>query len=144
MYSASGYTKGRWVCFFIKTDLDKFSLASLAHQLFLCSEWVPSEFKQLISNITVIHNMTPVHQLMSCEVASSQKCINSFIHNNTSYSAKVVFLHQNPQTYLFITACACKWCLFFAQIQTKKTFSLEKEILWMDDFIFYLKATILN
>ncbi len=39
----------RW-CFFIRTDLEKFSIASLAHQWILCSEWVPSEWesKQLI------------------------------------------------------------------------------------------------
>ncbi len=32
-----------WVCFFIWTDLEKFSISSLAHQRNLCSEWVPSE-----------------------------------------------------------------------------------------------------
>ncbi len=40
----------RWVCFFIRTDLEKLSFAALAHQWILCSEWVPSEWesKQLI------------------------------------------------------------------------------------------------
>ncbi len=39
-----------WGCFFIRTDLGKFSIISLAHQWILCSEWVPSawESKQLI------------------------------------------------------------------------------------------------
>ncbi len=38
------------VCFFICTDLEKFSISSLDHQWILCSEWVPSEWesKQLI------------------------------------------------------------------------------------------------
>ncbi len=31
------------VCF-IGTDLEKFSITSLAHQWILCSEWVPSEW----------------------------------------------------------------------------------------------------
>ncbi len=36
--------------FFIGTDLEEFSITSLAHQWILCSEWVPSEWesKQLI------------------------------------------------------------------------------------------------
>ncbi len=39
-----------WVCFFIRTDLEKFSITSLALQWPPCSEWVPSEWesKQLI------------------------------------------------------------------------------------------------
>uniref|UniRef100_A0A8C1ILD8 Rab GTPase-activating protein 1 n=1 Tax=Cyprinus carpio TaxID=7962 RepID=A0A8C1ILD8_CYPCA len=40
----------RRVCFFIRTDLEKFSIASLVQQWMHCSEWVPSEqeSKQLI------------------------------------------------------------------------------------------------
>ncbi len=36
--------------FFIRRDLEKFSITSLAYQWILCSEWVPSEWesKQLI------------------------------------------------------------------------------------------------
>ncbi len=50
LYSPSGHPRCRWVCFFIGTDLGKFSITSLAHQWILCSEWVPSEWesKQLI------------------------------------------------------------------------------------------------
>ncbi len=29
----------------IETDLEKFSITSLAHQWILCSEWVPSEWE---------------------------------------------------------------------------------------------------
>ncbi len=43
MYSASSHSKCRWVCFFMGTDLEKFSSTSLTHQWTLCSEWVPSE-----------------------------------------------------------------------------------------------------
>ncbi len=35
----------RWVCFLIRTDLEKFRITSLAYQLILCSEWVPSELE---------------------------------------------------------------------------------------------------
>ncbi len=50
MYSPSGYPRCRWDCFFIRTDLETFSITSLAQQWMLCSEWVPSEWesKQLI------------------------------------------------------------------------------------------------
>ncbi len=46
----SDTTRFRWVCLFIRTDLEKCSITSLAHQWVLCSEWVPSEWesKQLI------------------------------------------------------------------------------------------------
>ncbi len=49
-------------------DLEKCSIASLAQQWILCSEWVPSEWesKQLIKTSQVIHT-TPVHQLTSWE-----------------------------------------------------------------------------
>ncbi len=63
MYSSSGHPKCRWVSNFTGTELEKFSVTSLAHQLILFSEWVPSEreFKQLINTSQIIH-MTPVHQ----------------------------------------------------------------------------------
>ncbi len=69
MYLSSDNPGCRWVCSFVGTDLEKFSITSLAHQWILCSEWVPSELesKQLIKTSQVIH-MTPVHQLMSYEV----------------------------------------------------------------------------
>ncbi len=56
MSSPSGDPRCRWVCFFIRTDLETFSMTSLVHQWIICSEWVPSEWesKQLI-NITIIH-----------------------------------------------------------------------------------------
>ncbi len=45
MYSPSSCPRCRWVCFFIRTDLEKISITSLAHQWILCSEWVPSEWE---------------------------------------------------------------------------------------------------
>ncbi len=50
IYSSSGRPVCRWVCFFMGTDLEKFSITSLAHQWILYSEWVPSEWesKELI------------------------------------------------------------------------------------------------
>ncbi len=50
LHSTSGHQRFRWVCFFMRTDLEKYSITSLAHQWMLCSEWVPSEWesKQLI------------------------------------------------------------------------------------------------
>ncbi len=50
IYLPSGWPRCRWVCFFIRTDREKFSITSLAHQWIFCSEWVPSEWesKQLI------------------------------------------------------------------------------------------------
>ncbi len=36
----------------IETDLEKFSMTSLAHQWILCSEWVPSEWESKQNEIT--------------------------------------------------------------------------------------------
>ncbi len=127
IYPLSGHLGCRWVCFFTGTDLEKYSMTSLAHQWILCSEWVPSEWesKQLIKTSQVIHT-TPVHQLTSCELKS---CVfvrnNSTIYHNSTFiltlkhsfwpkyqsiihnyggkklkkSTPVVLTHQNPLTY---------------------------------------------
>lgn len=44
------------VCFFIRADLEKFRISSLAHQWNLCSVWVPSEseFKHAAKGIATI------------------------------------------------------------------------------------------
>ncbi len=70
MYSPSGHQRCRWVHFFIRTDLEKFRITSLAHQWILCSEWVPSEWT-MKKNITLIKKI--IHEsstLMSCEMKS--------------------------------------------------------------------------
>ncbi len=84
MYSLSGHPKCRWVCFFIRTDLENCSITSLAHQWIPCSEWVPSEWDK---TITTIYNMTPIHQLMSSEMQScvfviGKSIINMFLTSN--------------------------------------------------------------
>ncbi len=61
MHSPSG--QPRWVWFFIGADLKKCSIASLACQWMLCSEWVPSESKQLIK-----HHNNPQHFSSSINV----------------------------------------------------------------------------
>ncbi len=52
MYSPSGHPRC-FFSFFNRTDLEKCSITSLAHQWILCSEWVPSEWesKQLIKTV---------------------------------------------------------------------------------------------
>ncbi len=99
MFSPVGHLRCRWVCFFMGTDLEKFSITSLAHQWMLCSEWVPSEWesKQLI-NITIIHT-TPVHQLTYCKAKSSLFVWNKSIvlfSNKTSihFSSEKVVLSE--------------------------------------------------
>ncbi len=97
--SLSGPPRCRWVCFFIKTDLEKCSIRSLAHQLILYSEWVPSEWesKQLIkkknhNNPQVTHT-NPIHQLTSCEK----------LHVCIIKSIKLIFNFQLP------ASCCLVW-----------------------------------
>ncbi len=104
----SPWKRCRWVCFFIRTDLNNFSITSIAHQWILCSEWVPSEWesKQLIKH----HNNT-VHSIPSINVSWSKKQIHQDIFNIKLtlqvkikfiiyYNTPVVLSHLNPPTYL--------------------------------------------
>ncbi len=69
--------------FFDGSDLEKYSIASLAHQWILCSEWVPSEWVQTADkNIKIIH-ITPVHS------SYFQLKYESSIHN-TAFSRENV------------------------------------------------------
>ncbi len=45
IYTPSGHPRHKWVCFFMRTDLEKCSITSLAHQWILCSERVNEQKK---------------------------------------------------------------------------------------------------
>ncbi len=67
MYSPSGHPRSKWFYFFIRTDLEKLTITSLAHQWILCSEWVPSEWesKQQQHHNNPQHDSSPsVHFLL--------------------------------------------------------------------------------
>ncbi len=55
IYSPSVHSRCRWVCFFIGTGLEKFNIASLAHQWILCSEWVPSQWEPSVVSSQIKH-----------------------------------------------------------------------------------------
>ncbi len=63
MYSPSGHPRW-WVCFFIGTDLEKFSVRSHAHKWIFKSEWVPSEWESKHHNNPQVIQMTPVKPKM--------------------------------------------------------------------------------
>ncbi len=101
---------------------------SLADKWICCSEWVPSESKQLIKTLqyslqfTTSDPHTPVHKLMSCETKSSnkernnfimtpppppppkKKCVTSGVHNNTSSSNKML-IDRLEWCELFVDYC---------------------------------------
>ncbi len=64
-----------------RTDLEKCSITSLAHQWILCSEWVPSEWGVQTADKNIIIHTTDflVHQLTSCEVKAA--CCKKQIHH---------------------------------------------------------------
>ncbi len=93
MFSPTGHPRWRWVSFFINTDLEKCSIASLTHQWIICSEWVPSEWAQTADkNITIIHT-TPVHQLLSFEVKSFIKTFELLSRRLTRFFMEARFRH---------------------------------------------------
>ncbi len=86
-----GNLRFRWICF--QTVLDKCSIAHHADPL----QWMGAVRKRVQTadkEITIIH-MTPVHQLMSCEVKSHMFVINQSIIKVCSLLDKV-WVH-NPQ-----------------------------------------------
>ncbi len=110
VFSPSGNPRCRWVCFFIRTDLEKCSITSLAHQWILWSEWVPSEWesKQLIKHCynPQITHMTPVNHLMSCK---AKTCM--FVRNKSSrvdYLWIIVMFLSDVWTLILMAPIHCR------------------------------------
>ncbi len=148
-FEPSGHARCRWVCFFIETDLVKFSI------YIICSpmdplQWMGAVRMRADKNITKIHT-TLVHQLTSCEakslplrrfnfkpslLAKIQGCYN----NNASFSQKVhpllsshIKIHLHICFWTVFTYKQCLICAYFSPDSDKMTFSLEKAILWIDN-----------
>ncbi len=107
MYSHSGHPRSRWVYFFIRTNLEKCNVTSLAHQCIICSEWVPSEWesKQLIKT-----SQSPTwHQFISCKGKSCMYVTNKSVKMLLQWKSPslAVFSHTNPPTYLFRAILGC-------------------------------------
>ncbi len=86
--SLSGHPK----CFFIKTDLEKFSFTSLSHQWMLYSVWVPSESesKQLIKHhnkSTRLQSSINILWIKSCAFVRN-KSIKMFLTSNCLFQLK--------------------------------------------------------
>ncbi len=95
MYFHSGHSRWRWVCLFVGTNLEKFSIASLAHQWILCGEWVPSELesKQLIkhhNNPQVIHSQSIDFGGIGEKQCVWNKSIKAFFHSIAFSSEKLI------------------------------------------------------
>ncbi len=85
MYSPSGHARCRWDHFFIRTDLEKFSIASLAHQWITNgSEWVPILAKILKS---------PIH----CFLQWKKSCINQ---EKIMHRLSTIYKHRQSKTVL--------------------------------------------
>ncbi len=87
-----------WVCFFMGTDLEKFSITSLAHQWILCSEWVPSEWcycdvfiSCLDSHSDGIHLLQRIHWWASDVMVNVSKKISHEQTNASTFSANLQF-----------------------------------------------------
>ncbi len=128
----------------LKTDFDKFSITSLAHQWILCSEWVPSEWesKQLIQNtIPVTLSVKSCKFVRNKSIIKTLKLYNHFesiIQNNASSSEKV---HPLLSSQIKVHPHICLEC-FLPEIyvyfspDSEMTFSLEKAILRIEDYYF--------
>ncbi len=107
------------------SDLEKCSIASLAHQWILCGEWVPSEWasKQLINTSEVIHT-PPVHQLMSWEE-------KSYVPGKKSISCCVS--HQNPHTFTTVLHCflGLFWWIMDLYFSWKQQFTVKNVLMYL-------------
>ncbi len=119
MYSPSAHSRFRRVCFFIRTDLEKFSITSLAHQCVFCSKWVPSEWesKQLKKQINNPHHSSPsVHVLWSKYLCLQEK----------NASLKYVFTlnscsNTNPLSIILLPPMKMSSCLNQERIMHKSS-----------------------
>ncbi len=103
IYPLSGHLGCRWVCFFTGTDLEKYSMTSLAHQWILCSEWVPSEWesKQLIKTsqwyTSNPHHSSPSINLLWIEkLCVCKKQLHHLSQLHLYFNFKAFFLAKIP------------------------------------------------
>ncbi len=149
-----------FVCLF-RTDLEKFSITSLAHRWILCSEWLPSEWesKQLL-NASQRSTSNPHDSISSINVLWSEKlCVFKFkpllmakyefsIYKN-AFSSENVVSSESEEKYANIKHClqaktvknakqTC-WWIFMWGDSRGWTFLLEEALLWIMDRYFCLK-----
>ncbi len=147
--------------FSIRTDLEKFSITSLAHQWILCSEWVPSEWesKKLIKhhkNPQVIHIQSKnlwSEKLCVCKRHKSIKTIlnpcfwlkyESSIHGIAFSNDKVHhLLSQHWHIRTVLDCFLCKQCMIGANFlpdSNKMTFpQINQYYGWIEDSHFTRK-----
>ncbi len=105
----------RWV--FIRTDLEKCSFTSLAHQWTLYSEWVPSKRE----SIQLINHSRP-----SVNVLRSEKLL--------------CLQETNPSLKQFITSYCCFWLIYLSLNHNSS--SSEGHLFWCrrDNFCYWRKC----
>ncbi len=106
-----GHPICKWVCFFVRTDSEKYSITSLAHQWILCSEWVPSEWEsiQLIKTSQLSacnpHLSSPSIVTMSSQCEEEKLCVcEKHIHHS---NFKPSLLAHNPESIIKKTMHIC-------------------------------------
>ncbi len=140
----------RWRCTHLQViqDVEEFvsssnlEKCSIAHKWIHCSEWVPSEWetKQFIiyiycsgPSMNIVWNQTSIFVRNN---PSRHFCFKTLllaiIHNNASSSEKV---HPLFSSHIKMPSHICKWCLICAyfSLDSDKTTSLEKIMLWIED-----------
>ncbi len=116
-----------------RSDLEKFTITSLAHQWILCGEWVPSEWVQIHKNITIIHpglqtcnfslNKTLTDGLEWCGLLVGYydvfiSCLDS--HSDGTHSLQRIHWWASEQIVIFewtihlimTSNNACNWYIF--------------------------------
>ncbi len=82
MYSPTGHSRCRLICFFVKTYLEILNIASLAHQWIMCGECVSSEYES-IQLIKKTFTSNPHHSKCSINILCCEKLRvrKTHIHN---------------------------------------------------------------
>ncbi len=120
MNSPAGHPGCRWVCFFIRTDFEKFSIASHAHHRIICSEWVPSEWvsKQLIKmsrNKSVI-KINKLQINASGKNMNRRKCHLVWIRREICKFQGLCKSEHGPDMFKTLTDglewCGLLWCFY--------------------------------
>ncbi len=114
IYLPSGHPRWRWVCFFIRTDLEIIRITSPAHKWIICSEWVSSEWesKQRWWKHHNIHTTTKPwcfyllfalwrHPFTAKDPLVSKWCNAKFLPNSSNVHETHVHLERPEGVYIF-------------------------------------------
>ncbi len=96
IYLPAGHPRWRWVCFFIRTDLEIIRITSPAHKWIICSEWVSSEWESKQRSQYPYDYKTVMFLSAVCTLTAPK-----FLPNSSNVHETHVHLERPEGVYIF-------------------------------------------